>query len=188
MWRGWDHRLKVKGSYGLGRRVEETHVATESKTLSWPAPPCGQYLWPIWGGLSWTYSERVILFWKMKHRYFKILPKYPIAWVCLYHPFRKILVVCRVLPSCMSSYFFIEYLVVKYKQSTYYHTVSIRQTFRASLSGWFYLGCSHEGFRGGSVVKKKQTHLPMQEMWVQSLGWEDPLERKWQPIPVFLPV
>ena len=24
-------------------------------------------------------------------------------------------------------------------------------------------------------------------MWVLSLGWEDPLERKWQPIPVFLP-
>ena len=24
-------------------------------------------------------------------------------------------------------------------------------------------------------------------MWVQSLGQEDPLERKWQPTPVFLP-
>ena len=27
----------------------------------------------------------------------------------------------------------------------------------------------------------------MQEMWVQFLGWEDPLENKWQPTPVFLP-
>ena len=27
----------------------------------------------------------------------------------------------------------------------------------------------------------------MQETWVRSLGWEDPLERKWQPTPVFLP-
>ena len=27
----------------------------------------------------------------------------------------------------------------------------------------------------------------MQEMWVLSLGWEDPLDRKWQPTPVFLP-
>ena len=27
----------------------------------------------------------------------------------------------------------------------------------------------------------------MQETWVQSLGREDPLERKWQLIPVFLP-
>ena len=30
-------------------------------------------------------------------------------------------------------------------------------------------------------------NLPaMQETWVQSLGWEDPLE-KWQPTPVLLP-
>ena len=28
---------------------------------------------------------------------------------------------------------------------------------------------------GGSVVKNL---LPVQEMWVQSLGWEDPLERE----------
>ena len=28
----------------------------------------------------------------------------------------------------------------------------------------------------------------MQETQVQSLGWEDPLRRKWQPTPVFLPV
>ena len=27
----------------------------------------------------------------------------------------------------------------------------------------------------------------MQGTWIQSLGWEDPLERKWQPTPVFLP-
>ena len=34
------------------------------------------------------------------------------------------------------------------------------------------------------MVKK----LPaMQETWVQSLGWEDPLEREWEPTPVFLP-
>ena len=26
-----------------------------------------------------------------------------------------------------------------------------------------------------------------QELWVRSLGWKDPLERKWQPTPVFLP-
>ena len=31
------------------------------------------------------------------------------------------------------------------------------------------------GFPGGSLVKKK-TCMPMQEMWVQSLGEEDPLE------------
>ena len=27
----------------------------------------------------------------------------------------------------------------------------------------------------------------MQEAWVQSLGWEDPRRRKWQPTPAFLP-
>ena len=29
--------------------------------------------------------------------------------------------------------------------------------------------------------------LPMQDMWIQSLGWEDPLEKEWQLTPVFLP-
>ena len=27
--------------------------------------------------------------------------------------------------------------------------------------------------------------LPMQEMWVQSLGWKDPLEKEMEPTPVF---
>ena len=27
----------------------------------------------------------------------------------------------------------------------------------------------------------------MQETWVQSLGWEDPLKKAWQPTPVILP-
>ena len=31
------------------------------------------------------------------------------------------------------------------------------------------------GFPGGSALR---THLPMQEMQVQSLGWEDPLEEE----------
>ena len=31
-------------------------------------------------------------------------------------------------------------------------------------------------------------NLPaMQKTWVQSLGWENPLEKEWQPTPVFLP-
>ena len=35
------------------------------------------------------------------------------------------------------------------------------------------------GFPGGSVIKKKKKiHLPMQEMWVQSLGQKDPLEKE----------
>ena len=49
-----------------------------------------------------------------------------------------------------------------------------------------YLGGSKSlgDFPGGSVVK----NLPViQDTWVQSLGREDLLERKWQPTPVFLP-
>ena len=40
------------------------------------------------------------------------------------------------------------------------------------------------GFPGGSVVKNAPA---MQKMQVQSLGWEDPLEKEWQPTPVSLP-
>ena len=40
------------------------------------------------------------------------------------------------------------------------------------------------GFPGGSVVKNP---LPMQEMQVQSLGWEGPRRRKRPSISVFLP-
>ena len=34
------------------------------------------------------------------------------------------------------------------------------------------------------MVKNPATML---ETWIQSLGWEDPLEKEMQPIPVFLP-
>ena len=33
----------------------------------------------------------------------------------------------------------------------------------------------------------KRIHLPMQEMWVPSLGHEDPLEKEMTTTPVFLP-
>ena len=39
-----------------------------------------------------------------------------------------------------------------------------------------------------SLVAQTVKNPPaMWETWVWSLGWEDPLERKWQPTPVFLP-
>ena len=42
--------------------------------------------------------------------------------------------------------------------------------------------------RTNSLVAKRLKWLPlMRETWVSSLGREDPLERKWQPAPVFLP-
>ena len=38
------------------------------------------------------------------------------------------------------------------------------------------------------VVAQRLKHLPaMRETWIRSLGWKDPLRRKWQPTPVFLP-
>ena len=44
---------------------------------------------------------------------------------------------------------------------------------------------------GGSQVAQQAKNLPamqeMQEMWVWSLGWEDPLEKAQQPTPEFLP-
>ena len=40
-----------------------------------------------------------------------------------------------------------------------------------------------KGFPGGSAAK---TPPAMQEMWVRSLGWDDPLEKEWEPTPVFL--
>ena len=45
---------------------------------------------------------------------------------------------------------------------------------------------SNVGFPGGSEGKNLSA---MQETWVQSLGWEDPLEKEiaTQPTPVFLP-
>ena len=36
------------------------------------------------------------------------------------------------------------------------------------------------------VAQMVKSHPAMQETWVQSLGWEDPLRRAWQPTPVFL--
>ena len=39
-----------------------------------------------------------------------------------------------------------------------------------------------------SLVAQLVKNLPtLQETWVQSLGWEDPWGREWQPTPVFLP-
>ena len=37
-------------------------------------------------------------------------------------------------------------------------------------------------------TKRKQNQKKIkQESWVRSLVWEDPLERQWQPTPLFLP-
>ena len=43
------------------------------------------------------------------------------------------------------------------------------------------------GFPGGSMIKYTPAIQEMQKTWVQSLGQEDPWNRKWQPTPLFLP-
>ena len=62
--------------------------------------------------------------------------------------------------------------------------LSIHLQLAASLKQlWGRAPCG-VGFPGGSAVK----NLPArQEMWVQFLGWQDPLEKERQPTPVFLP-
>ena len=45
----------------------------------------------------------------------------------------------------------------------------------------------HEGFPSGTVVKNLPANQESQEMWVQSLGQEDPLEEAWKPTAVLLP-
>ena len=59
-----------------------------------------------------------------------------------------------------------------------------------SLQAWradcniLVLPTSHQASLVAQIVK----NLPaMQETWLQSLGWEDPLEEARQPTPVFLP-
>ena len=52
------------------------------------------------------------------------------------------------------------------------------------IYSWCPMVTGSMGFPGGSMVKNPPA---MQEMQVQFLGQEDPLRRKWQPTPVFLP-
>ena len=49
------------------------------------------------------------------------------------------------------------------------------------------MDCSPRGFPVGSAVKNLPAMREPQEMCVQSLGQEEPLEKAWQPTPVFLP-
>ena len=44
-----------------------------------------------------------------------------------------------------------------------------------------------QDFSSGSAIKNPPAVQDMQDTQVQSLGWEDPLKRAWQPTPVFLP-
>ena len=41
--------------------------------------------------------------------------------------------------------------------------------------------------RASLVAQMVKNLPPVQETWVQSLGWEDPLEKEMQSTPIFLP-
>ena len=63
-----------------------------------------------------------------------------------------------------------------------------------SVSTFFRVGCGGQKFglrqlarRGFPAAQLVKDPPAMPETWVQSLGWEDPLRRAWQPMPVFLP-
>ena len=46
----------------------------------------------------------------------------------------------------------------------------------------------HMPFLGSFLVAQTVKNPPaVRDIWAQSLGWEDPLKRAWQPTPVFLP-
>ena len=60
-------------------------------------------------------------------------------------------------------------------------------TFYLSATSWD-LPLVSFSFPWASLVAQRLKLLPMMwETWVRSLGLKDPLERKWQPVPVFLP-
>ena len=59
--------------------------------------------------------------------------------------------------------------------------------YLVSFPSFFFFLWGTRAFPGGSVVKNLPTIDEMQETQVQSLGWEDPLEKEMEPTPVFLP-
>ena len=61
------------------------------------------------------------------------------------------------------------------------------ETLAAELQVFWMFAISLSGFPSGSVVKILPAMQETQEMRVQSLGQEDPMEEDKQPTPVFLP-
>ena len=58
------------------------------------------------------------------------------------------------------------------------------QRFGHDCNNWAW----SKSYRCASLMAQMVKNLPaIREMWVQSLGWEDPLKKKWLPTPVFWP-
>ena len=43
---------------------------------------------------------------------------------------------------------------------------------------FFFFGCSIYFLGASPMAQQKRIHLPVQETWVRSLGWEEPLEKE----------
>ena len=62
------------------------------------------------------------------------------------------------------------------------HTQEVLLSFKDS-----YTAATNHHHRASLVPQRVKNSPAVWETWVRSLGWEDPLERAWQPTPVFLP-
>ena len=58
---------------------------------------------------------------------------------------------------------------------------------RSGISPGKGIGYPLQYFWASLVAQMVKNQPAMQETWLQSLGWEDPWRRAWQPTPVFLP-
>ena len=72
---------------------------------------------------------------------------------------------------------FISYLNIRYKHTTC--NMQIELGFQVLSIGLKPFVCYSCFIMGASLVVQRLKHLPaMWETWVQSLGWEDPLEKE----------
>ena len=126
---------------------------------------------------SYTYLPFLYLWWSV----------YSHLLLILFPPIRLSYWVVRLLFFFNSGCkFLIKYMFCKYFLSA----CGVGFNFLNSTSlcllwkPFFLFSYLHFGLPCGSVVKNPPT---IWETWVQSLGWEDPLERERLPIPVFWP-
>ena len=105
-------------------------------------------------------------------------------WVCLFWTFHTsafcdwLLSFSIVFKVCLFGNIY-QYFICFYCW-VIFHCMDIPHFVYSFISQWIhysYLGCFHFSREcpGGSEVK---IHLPMQEIWVWSPGWEDPLEKE----------
>ena len=69
--------------------------------------------------------------------------------------------------------------------------MQLPKTYLPTTKEAWVLPCKSDGAhfqRWASLVAQMVKNLPaMRDTWVQSLGWEEPWRREWQPTPVFWP-